>query len=96
VHEDNELRVGNDRCPHVFDTLAIDSSSRVEVLNVVIGATYSKESERKLKAHVARLELLRAHCNELVVVHVSDYEAERGARCIVIVHVVRLLQLRVD
>ena len=80
----------------MLNTLAINCSSCVEVLNVVIGAAHSEESERKLQAHVTRLELLRANRHKLVVVHVSDHETVRCARCVVIVHVVRLLQLRVD
>ncbi len=96
MHKDNKLRVRDNGGPHVLSTFALDACCSIESLHVVIGAAYTQEGERKLKTHVAGLESLGSHSNELVVIHVSDYKAVRCASCVIIVHVVRLLQLRVN
>ena len=47
----------------MLSAFAVDTSSCKEALDIVIGATHSKEGEGELKTHIAGLESLRADHN---------------------------------
>ena len=96
VHEDDELRVGDDRSPHMLSALSIDACSSIEGFHVVVGASDAKEGEWKLKTHVPGLVALRADCDQSIVFHVRDDESVRGTNRVIVVDVLRLLQLGVD
>jgi hypothetical protein len=96
VHEDNQLWVGDDRSPHVLSAFALNTSCSIECLHIIVWSTDTQEGERQLQRHVAGLESLGTHSNQLVVLHVRDHESVGSPCSVVIVHVVWFLELRVD
>jgi len=80
----------------VLGAFPIDSHHNIKVLDVVVWSANSEEGIGKLKTHIARLEALGAHRNHFSVIHVSGYEAVWSANWVVIVHVKRFREIRVD
>ena len=52
--------------------LTVDARGRVERFHVVVRAPDTKERERELQAHVARLETLGSNSDEFVIIHVRN------------------------